>query len=157
MKLLFKQRLFSWLDSYDIYDEEGSTVFTVEGKLSFGHCLQIYNPNGDHIGTLKEEVLSFLPKFRMYVGEQYIGEIAKEFSFLKPKFSLECNDWKVEGDFWEWDYFVTDSRNDIIMTASKELMHLTDTYQIHIPKQENMLYALMIVLAIDAARCSSNS
>ena len=29
MKLLFKQRFFSWLDSYDIYDEAGNTVFTV--------------------------------------------------------------------------------------------------------------------------------
>ena len=28
MKLLFKQRFFSWLDSYDIYDEAGNTVFT---------------------------------------------------------------------------------------------------------------------------------
>ena len=27
MKLLFKQRLFSWFDSYDIYDEAGETVF----------------------------------------------------------------------------------------------------------------------------------
>ena len=26
MRLNFKQRFFSWLDSYDIYDEEGSTV-----------------------------------------------------------------------------------------------------------------------------------
>ena len=26
MKLLFKQRLFSWFDSYDIYDEFGNTV-----------------------------------------------------------------------------------------------------------------------------------
>lgn len=36
MKLLFKQRIFSWLDSYDIYDEKGETVYTVKGQLSFG-------------------------------------------------------------------------------------------------------------------------
>ena len=30
MKLLFKQRLFTWFDSYDIYDENGNTVYTVE-------------------------------------------------------------------------------------------------------------------------------
>ena len=41
MKLLFKQRLFSWLDSYDIYDEAGSTVYTVKGQLAWGHCLKI--------------------------------------------------------------------------------------------------------------------
>ena len=37
MKLLFKQRFFSWFDSYDIYDENGDTVYTVEGQLAWGH------------------------------------------------------------------------------------------------------------------------
>ena len=37
MRLLFKQRLFSWFDSYDIYDEDGNTVYTVKGQLSWGH------------------------------------------------------------------------------------------------------------------------
>ena len=32
MKLLFKQRLFSWFDSYDIYDEFGNTVYVVKGQ-----------------------------------------------------------------------------------------------------------------------------
>ena len=30
MRLLFKQRFFSWFDSYDIYHEDGSIAFTVE-------------------------------------------------------------------------------------------------------------------------------
>lgn len=34
MKLLFRQRIFSWLDSYDIFDENGETVYTVKGQLS---------------------------------------------------------------------------------------------------------------------------
>ena len=34
MKLLFKQRLFSWFDSYDIYDEAGNTAFVVKGELA---------------------------------------------------------------------------------------------------------------------------
>lgn len=29
MKLMFKQRFFSWFDSYDIYDESGAAVYTV--------------------------------------------------------------------------------------------------------------------------------
>ena len=29
MKLLFKQRIFSWFDSYDIYNENGETLFQV--------------------------------------------------------------------------------------------------------------------------------
>ena len=33
MRLLFKQRLFSWFDSYDIYNGAGETVYTVKGQL----------------------------------------------------------------------------------------------------------------------------
>ena len=46
MKLLFKQRFFSWLDSYDIFDEAGNTVYTVKGQLAWGHCLKIFDANG---------------------------------------------------------------------------------------------------------------
>ena len=31
MKMLFKQRLFSWFDSYDIYDESHQVLYTVKG------------------------------------------------------------------------------------------------------------------------------
>ena len=46
MKLLFKQRLFSWFDSYDIYREDGGKAYTVQGQLSWGHCLKIFDPPG---------------------------------------------------------------------------------------------------------------
>lgn len=35
VKLLFKQRLFSWFDSYDIYDETEQTVYVVKGQLAW--------------------------------------------------------------------------------------------------------------------------
>ena len=41
MRLLFRQRFFSWFDSYDIYNENEETVYTVKGQLSIGHCLAI--------------------------------------------------------------------------------------------------------------------
>ena len=47
MKLLFRQRFFSWLDSYDIFDEYGNTAYQVEGRLSWGHCLQIFDRSGN--------------------------------------------------------------------------------------------------------------
>ncbi len=157
MKLLFKQRMFSWFDSYDIYDEQGNTVFTVKGKLSWGHCLEIFNSAGDHVGTVKEEVLTFLPRFALYIGGEYIGQIKKEFTFFKPVFTLDCKDWKVEGNLLEWDYTVTDSAGRIVMQASKELFHWTDTYVIELERPEDRLLSLMIVLAIDAAKCSAEN
>lgn len=156
MKLWFKQRMFSWLDSYDIYDENGQTMFVVKGALSWGHCLHIYDAAGQHVGTVKEEVFTFLPRFRMFVGDQYVGQIKKEIAFFKPSFVLDCNGWQVTGDFWQWNYAVYDG-NRPVMFASKKLFNWTDTYEIDICQNEDVLFSLMIVLAIDAAKCSSGN
>ena len=157
MRLLFKQRFLSWFDSYDIYDEGGNTVFTVEGKLSWGHRLEIHDAQGAYLGRVQEEVLTLLPRFALYVGENYLGQIKKDFTFFKPVFTLDCNDWVVNGDWLEWDYSVTDGAGVEIMRCSKELFHWTDVYTLDIPEPRNALLSLMIVLAIDAAKCSSGN
>ena len=75
MKLLFRQRAFSWFDSYDIYDENENTVYVVKGQLSWGHCLKIYDPEEQQeLGTVKEEILTWRPKFELYEGEDCIGQ-----------------------------------------------------------------------------------
>ena len=91
MKMLFKQRFFSWFDSYDIYDETGATLFTVEGKLAWGHKLQILNASGDPIGMVKEQVFRFLPHFDFYEGETLLGTLTKEFTLFRPSFRLDFN------------------------------------------------------------------
>ena len=156
MRLLFKQRIFSWFDSYDIYNEAGETMFTVEGQLSWGHRLEVYDRAGRHVGTLEEKVFRFLPTFEMYVNGSLIGTIRKEFSLFSPSFEIDCNGWQIEGDIFECDYSITDSRGGLVATASKELFRLSDTYVIDIWNDADILSALMVVLAIDAEKCSRN-
>ena len=157
MKLLFKQRFFSWFDSYDIFTEFGQTAYTVKGQLAWGHCLKIFDSYGEEIGTVRERVLTFLPKFELYYIANYIGCISKEFSLFKPKFDIDFNGWHVEGDFFEWDYSIVDAGGNLIATVTKELFNWTDTYSIDINEPQNALYALMLVLAIDADKCSRNN
>lgn len=154
MKLLFKQRFFSWFDSYDIYDEAGNTVYTVKGQLSWGHCLKIYDASGNEIGTVQERIFTFLPKFEMYLGGQYMGCISKELTFLKPKYDIDCNGWHIEGDFFEWEYQILNSAGGCIAQVSKQLLNWTDTYVIDVQNPADALCALMLVLAIDAEKCS---
>lgn len=156
MKLLFKQRFFSWFDSYDIYREDGTCAYTVKGQLSWGHCLKIFDGQGCEIGTVKERVFTFLPKFELYLGQEYVGCISKEFTFLKPRYDIDYMGWDVEGDFWEWDYQVVDQTGVVVATVSKQLFNWTDTYVIDVPDPGHALAALMLVLAIDAEKCSRN-
>ncbi|MBP3361325.1 MAG: LURP-one-related family protein [Clostridia bacterium] len=156
MKLLFKQRFFSWFDSYDIYNENGDTVFTVEGKLSWGHKLHILNCCGEHIATVKQVVLTFMPRFELYEGDRCIGSLQKKISFFKPHYEIDFNGWSVSGNFLEWDYNILDRAGRTIAVINKELFNFTDTYSIETANDADALYALMVTLAIDAEKCSRN-
>lgn len=154
MKLLFKQRFFSWFDSYDIFDEAGNTVYSVKGQLSWGHCLKIFDANDNEVGTIQERIFTLLPKFEIYLGNQYVGCISKEFSFFTPKYNIDYNGWHVEGDFFEWDYYILDQSGRHIAEVSKQLFNWTDTYMIDVENSNDALCTLMLVLAIDAEKCS---
>ena len=156
MKLLFKQRFFSWFDSYDVYNESGETVYTVKGQLSWGHCQKIYDSAGRERGTVKQKIFSFLPAFEIYEGDNYIGRINKDFTFFRPAFSIDINgrELAVEGNLFEWDYCITGADGGCVAQVSKELFNWTDTYVIDVADPADALYALMVVIAIDAEKCS---
>ena len=153
---MFKQRFFSWFDSYDIYDENGATVYTVCGRPAWGHKLEIYDKDGNQLATLREQILTFLPRFDIQIGGETVGTITKEFTFFKPSFSVDCNGWRVEGSFLEWDYSILSHTGSVVARIEKQLFHFTDTYLIDVADGQDSLLALMVVLAIDAVKCSKN-
>lgn len=154
MRMIFKQRFFTWFDSYDIYDETGAVLFTVEGQLSWGHKLHILDAAGNHLATVQEQLFRFLPQFSLYLHDQPVGSITKELSLFTPHFSIDFNGWQVEGDWLEWDYSILDHQGNLAAKISKQVMNWTDTYVIDVPDPTNALPALMVVLAIDAEKCS---
>lgn len=157
MKLLFKQRFFSWFDSYDIFDESGDTLYTVKGQLAWGHLLKIFDAQENEVGTVKQKIFTLLPKFELYQGEDDLGCITKEFTFFKPRFDIDFNGWHIEGNFFEWDYSILDAQGNFVATVTKEIWNWTDTYVIDVANPADALYALMLVLAIDAEKCSRSN
>ena len=157
MRLLFKQRFFSWFDSYDIYDEADRVVYTVKGELAWGHLLRIYDANGCELGHIKQEIFTFMPEFHMYVGDTRVGSICREFALFKPKYNIDYKGWTVEGNWWEWDYSIYNSSGTHISQISQQFFNFTDTYVIDVRYPEDALYVLMLVLAIDAEKCSRDN
>ena len=45
--MLIKQRVFSWTDTYDVYDENGRAKYFVKAEfLTLGHRLHVYDAAG---------------------------------------------------------------------------------------------------------------
>ena len=154
MDMYFRQRLFSWLDAYDIYDLNGNTIYTVTSQLSWGHCLHILDAAGSHVGTVQEKILTFLPKFEIYDQQTLTGMIYRNFTFFRPSYTIDFNGWQINGDVMTWNYTVIDRENHLIAQIQKDLWHMTDCYCIHVEEDQNALLVLMIALAIDADKCS---
>ena len=93
MKLLVKQRVFSWTDSYDVYDENENAKYFVKAEfLSLGHRLHVYDMAGNELGLIKEKVMSLLPVFEIEVNGQTLGRIEKRFTLFDRSMMLSLMD-----------------------------------------------------------------
>lgn len=156
MRLLIKQRVFSWTDSYDVYDEDGNAKYFVKAEFfALGHQLHVYDQNNHEIGVIRQKILTFLPAFEIEIGGRSIGMIQKQFAFFKPKYEIDYNGWRVEGDFLGWEYDVYSGCSAVIH-ISKELFQWGDTYVIDFGDPADELDGLLLVIAIDAANCSQD-
>ena len=90
-----------------------------------------------------------------YIGDERVGTLKREFTFLSPAYDLDCCGWRVTGNWLEWDYQILRRDGSTAAVIRKELFHWTDTYTIETEYDEDALCALMVVLAIDADKCGS--
>lgn len=152
MRLFVKQRAFSWFDNYRIFDEEGEPVYTIKGELSWGHCLRMYDVEGNEVCMVRERGDTLLPKFELYVRGNYIGSINKDIDVTKHVYTIDFSGWRIEGDLMETDYRIFNSQGYQIASMTKEVLKQKDTYRIKITNPQDELYVLMLMVAIDAEK-----
>lgn len=157
MKLLIKQRVFSFVDSYQVYDESGNVRYEVEDALfRLGHNIHVYDKNtGREVGSIHQKLFTFLPEFEIVIDGRVMGSVRKEFTFFHPKYHVDYRGWSVEGDVFGWDYRVM--RGDMeVMSISKELFNWSDTYSLCYDSPADEIPGLLLVIAIDAVNCDRN-
>lgn len=154
MQLLIKQRVFSWTDSYDVYDEAGIPKYFVKASFfSLGHQIHIYDKQtGEELGSVHQKLLTLLPTFELVMGGRVVGVIRRKISFFSQSYEVDYRGWDVEGDFMGWDYQVMQGNMEI-MSISKQLFAWGDTYALRYSNPANEFPGLLLVIAIDAANC----
>lgn len=150
MKLYIKQHVFTFRDRFNIFDEDGKTKYYVKGEiLSIGKKLHVFDCNDREVAMIHQKVLSILPKFTIYVNEKEVAEIVKEISLFKARYSIEGLDWTIKGDYLDHNYEINQGRKTIV-SIHKKWISFGDVYELDIEDKSSELYALMVVLAIDA-------
>lgn len=151
MKLYIKQKVFSWADKFTVKDENGQDKYYVEGELfSWGKKLHVYYASGAEAAFIQQKVFSFLPKYHVFIDGRQVAEIVKEFTFLRPRYSIEGLGWEIQGSFMAHDYEITKGSMSIV-TIRKEWMTWGDCYELNIANPSDEIMALAAVLTIDCA------
>lgn len=157
MKLYIKQKVFSFKDKFTVKDEYGQDKYMVEGEIfSLGKKLHIYDMAGNEVAFIQQKVLSFLPRYFVFIGDKQIAEIVRKFTLITPKYEVLGLNWQVAGDFMAHDYEVTDNGRPVVL-IHKEWMTWGDCYELDIAPYADEIAALATVLAIDCATESKGS
>lgn len=154
MKLYIKQKVFSWTDTYEIFDEEGEVQYSVDSEFfSLGHRLHVKDNEGNEVALIKEKIISMLPCFEIQIGGKTVEKIQKKFSFLNPKYEVDFCGWRVEGNIMGWEYDVYEGCSPAVHISKKKLSW-ADTYSLEFYNPEDELNGLLLVVAIDASNCT---
>ena len=76
-QLLIKQKVFSWTDTYDVYDSAGNPKYYVKADFfSIGHRIRIFDKaSGQELGIIQEKVLRIFKEFEIIINGNSQGII----------------------------------------------------------------------------------
>ena len=160
MELHIRQRIFSWGDSYDVYNASGEARYEVRSAFfSLGHQIHVYDRQADEghdeVGSIRQKLFTLMPTFEIEIGGRIIGTVRKKFTLLRQNYEVDYRGWDVEGDFLGWNYRVLHSDREVL-SITREIWNWSDTYTLRFRDPADEIPGLFLVLAIDAANCSHN-
>lgn len=138
MRLYIKQRVFTFKDKYDIYDENQNPIYYVEGKMfSFFDQISLYNTHHQLEFFIKKKFSMFLSKYEIYKGSMIYAQVQQKFSFMKRRLDItsQIGNIQINGDFFSHNYTI--SLNDCILgSVRKKWLSWGDSYELDIPSSD---------------------
>ncbi|MCP4521030.1 MAG: hypothetical protein GY827_05000 [Cytophagales bacterium] len=147
-----KEKFWSWGTNFSINDENEQPVYKVDGEaFSWGDKLSVQDMHGKELAFISQKLLSFKPRYEIFVNGSLFAEVTKELSWFKQKFILDIpgpNDYSIEGSFWEHEYTFM-RKGKVVATISKDLWNWTDCYGVETIEGEDDLTILCACIVID--------
>lgn len=157
MRLIIKQKVFSWGDKFFVTDTNGDIKYIVQGEVfSLGKKLHIYDFNNNEVAFISQKLLSLKYRFLIFRDQVKTAEIVKDFSFLRPSYSIDGLNWKIDGDLLAHKYTIKENGFPIA-TIDKGFFTWGDSYTLDISDSADEIIALSVILAIDCILDSSSS
>lgn len=144
-----KQKMWSLGGKFTITDELGIPTYQVEGSFfKIPKTFSITDMQGNLVSRIDKQFMTFLPKFDVVLADGTSFTIKKEFTFFKPRYSIEGLGIDVQGDFWDMNFHLTQNGQEVAR-ISQEWLRLTSTYRIEVYDNQYADLVISLVIAID--------
>ncbi len=148
-----RQRLISIGEDFTIEDEQGNTVYTVDGKvMRIRETFVIEDRAGNEVATVREVKLAIRDSMKILRGGETLATIRKALiSPFRDKFGIDVaggGDMVAVGNILEHEYEIR--RGDAVVgRVSKHWFTIRDTYGVETAPGEDDGLILAIAVAID--------
>lgn len=145
-----RQKVLSFRSEFAICNRAGEQLYYACGEmLSLGHKIHLTNQQGQEIAYIKQQLMTWMPKYEIYIRDELVSTLSMKFS-MRPKFYISPQDWQIEGDFTAHDYsfYQGDWK---FAHVDKEWLTWGDTYHIQIEADNVAFLALCLMIATDLA------
>jgi len=151
VKLYIKQKVFSIGDKYNIFNEEGQTVFTVQSEIfTFGAKIHLYDATGSEVYYIEQKLFRFLPEYHIYSGNTLCAIIKKEFTFFTPRLTItsQFGDYTFEGNLFGMDFTIL-CNGMVIGELHKAWLSWGDSYELIVNTDDDVPLFCALAIAID--------
>lgn len=147
---LVKQKFRLGGERFDIKDDRGNVDYQVEGSFfQIPKTFTIYDSQGQIVSQITKTLITLLPQFEIKLSSGHSFYIRKKFSFLRDKYKFDNLGLRVEGNIWDLNFRLLDDSNQVVAEITKELFHLTSTYQVSVYDETYSDLVISLCIAID--------
>lgn len=150
MRYYVKSKFFKLKEDFWVKDKNNNDKFFIDKEfLSFGLQFKVIENNQCKY-KVNEKLLKFLPSYEVFDNsDRVVATVKKELTFFKHSVNVESSygEFKIEGDFWQYNYVIKYQGN-IIANINKEFLAFTDNYYVDINFHDEA-FVLALVIVID--------
>jgi uncharacterized protein YxjI len=152
-RYLLHQKMVSIGNDYWIENEQGETVYQVDGKIGLHKTFNFNDAHGNRLVKIRKSLLALKETMEVEEpGGDQLAVVKKDlFTPLKEHFVVNVKNGPnldIHGNILDYEYTIGDGSSQVA-AVSKKFFHLRDSYSILIaPGQEDVIL-LAVVVCID--------
>lgn len=147
---LVKQKFRLGGERFAIKDDREQIAYQVEGSfMKIPKTFTIFDAEGEQVSQISKPVFTLLPQFEIQMRDGSSFFIRKKLTFFRDKYSFDGLGLRIEGNIWDLNFKLLDDDNRLIAEISKELFHLTSTYQVAVFEDSYADLVISLCVAID--------